>query len=298
MEVRRIWDKAPHNGFTDLVFHLDRWWCILREATSHPATDGSLRVITSVDGDAWESATRLKIGVEDLRHPKLVVTPNGEFMASAACELLHAKTHSLESYVWFSNDGRKWSDAIRVCDPNYLLWRVTWHEDLCYGIAYDRGEAKNIRLYQSLDGRHFDALVENLYDVGYPNQNSIVFLPDNTALCLVRRDSEPVNGLLGISRPPYREWEWKDIGVQIGGPDMLALPDGRLVACVRLYQPRQRTGLGLVDRQSGRFTEFLELPSDGDNGYAGMVWRDNLLWVSYYSSHEEKTAIYLAKVPL
>ena len=297
MEVRRIWDRAPHNGFTDLVFHHDRWWCILREATSHPARDGTLRVITSVDGDAWESAAQLKIGIEDLRHPKLVVTPKGEFMASTACELLQAKTHSIESYVWFSNDGLKWSAAISVGDPDYLLWRVTWHKSVCYGIAYDR-EAKNIRLYQSLDGRRFDALVENLYDVGYPNQNSIVFLPDNTALSLVRRDSEPANGLLGISRPPYREWEWKDIGVQIGGPHMLALPDARLVACVRLYQPRQRTALGWVDRQSGRFTEFLELPSDGDNGYAGMVWRDNLLWVSYYSSHEQKTAIYMAKVPL
>ena len=153
-------------------------------------------------------------------------------------------------------------------------------------------------MYQSLDGRHFDTLVENLYDVGYPNQSSMVFLPDNTARCLVRRDLEPINGLLGISRPPYREWEWKDIGVQIGGPHMLALPDGRLVACVRLHQPRERTGLGWVDRQSGCFTEFLELPSAGDNGYAGMVWRDELLWVSYYSSHEEKTAIYLAEVPL
>jgi hypothetical protein len=29
-----------------------------------------------------------------------------------------------------------------------------------------------------------------------------------------------------------------------------------------------------------------------------MVWRENLLCVSYYSSHEDKTSIYLAKVRL
>ena len=32
------------------------------------------------------------------------------------------------------------------------------------------------------------------------------------------------------------------------------------------------------------------------SGYAGMVWYENMLWVSYYSSHEGKTSIYLAKV--
>ncbi|MEJ7592590.1 MAG: hypothetical protein WKF77_13640 [Planctomycetaceae bacterium] len=45
-------------------------------------------------------------------------------------------------------------------------------------------------------------------------------------------------------------------------------------------------------------TECLELPSGGDTSYAGMVLHDGLLWVSYYSSHEEKTCIYLAKVKL
>ena len=42
--------------------------------------------------------------------------------------------------------------------------------------------------------------------------------------------------------------------------------------------------------------EVLELPSGGDTSYAGMVLKDGILWVSYYSSHEGKTSIYLAKV--
>jgi hypothetical protein len=48
--------------------------------------------------------------------------------------------------------------------------------------------------------------------------------------------------------------------------------------------------------EAGRLTEFLKLPSGGDTSYAGLVWHEDLLWVSYYSSHEGKTAIYLAKV--
>jgi hypothetical protein len=40
------------------------------------------------------------------------------------------------------------------------------------------------------------------------------------------------------------------------------------------------------------------VPSGGDSSYAGLVWHEETLWVSYYSSHEGKTSIYLAKVRL
>ncbi len=44
------------------------------------------------------------------------------------------------------------------------------------------------------------------------------------------------------------------------------------------------------------FEPALVLPSGGDNSYPGMVWHDGLLWMSYYSSHEDKTNVYLAKI--
>ncbi|MCF6285976.1 MAG: exo-alpha-sialidase, partial [Candidatus Hydrogenedentes bacterium] len=40
----------------------------------------------------------------------------------------------------------------------------------------------------------------------------------------------------------------------------------------------------------------LTLPSGGDTSYPGFVWHDDVLWMTYYSSHEEKTSIYLAKI--
>lgn len=52
-----------------------------------------------------------------------------------------------------------------------------------------------------------------------------------------------------------------------------------------------------MDPVSG-ITPALTLPSRGDNSYTGLVWHEGLLWVSYYSSHEGKTSIYLAKVRL
>ena len=46
------------------------------------------------------------------------------------------------------------------------------------------------------------------------------------------------------------------------------------------------------------YQPVLTLPSGGDTSYPGFVWHENTLWMLYYSSHEEKTAIYLAKIRL
>ncbi|MET8233218.1 hypothetical protein ABZS77_21380 [Micromonospora sp. NPDC005298] len=42
----------------------------------------------------------------------------------------------------------------------------------------------------------------------------------------------------------------------------------------------------------------MTLPSGGDTSYPGLVWHNDLLWVSYYSSHEERTCVYVAEVSL
>ena len=46
------------------------------------------------------------------------------------------------------------------------------------------------------------------------------------------------------------------------------------------------------------YKPVLTVPSGGDCSYPGLVWRDNLLWMSYYSSHEGKTSVYLAKIKI
>ena len=296
VQVRRIWDRAPHNAFTDLVHHQGRWWCVFREGQGHVSPDGALRVITSVDAETWESAALLKNARADLRDAKLTLTPDGRFMLSGAGALHKPQAHTHQSYVWYSQDGYTWDNAIPVGDPNYWIWRMTWQGDVCYGIGYECGMVKDLRLYRSQDGRKFETLVKDLYNQAYPNETSIVFQPGEGAICLLRRD--PGHGLLGTAQAPYSEWTWRDVGLRIGGPHMIALPDRRLVAAARLYDDAVRTAVCEVDLQKGRLREMLALPSGGDTSYPGLVWRDGLLWVSYYSSHQGKTSIYLAQVKI
>lgn len=299
--VRKIWDKAPHNAFTDLIRHQDQFVCVFREGQGHVSADGAIRVIGSKDGREWTSLARLELPGADLRDPKIVTAPDGRLMivAAAARNRKPNADADHQSMVWFSRDGREWDHGRDVADPDFWLWRVVWRDVQAYGVGYGTTRTnKLIRLYRSRDGSSFETLVENLFDKGYPNETGLSFLDDGTMVCLLRRDEAPQTGMLGTAPPPYTSWTWRELDARIGGPQLLRLPDGRFVAAVRLYDKNVRTALGWIDPRAGTFREFLALPSGGDTSYPGLVWHDGQLWVSYYSSHEGKTDIYLAQVKL
>jgi hypothetical protein len=310
LDVRMIWDAAPHNAFTGLVRFKDRWFIAFREGKAHVSPDGALRIITSADGEKWESAALITSDQGDLRDAKLAITPEGQLMLAGAVALKDPKPVRHLSKVWFSDDGKDWSRGMTVGDENYWLWRVTFHEKLGYGIGYRTVAPRSARLYVTrTDGRIFETLVPDLGPKGWPGEHDFVFQPDGSAVCLLRRDPPPKNeaegldaaakaglGLVGTSKAPFTQWEWRDVGVRIGGPALLRLPDGRLLATVRLYDGKVRASLCWLDPQSAKLTECLKLPSGGDCSYAGMVLHDGVVLVSYYSSHEGKTKIYLAKV--
>jgi hypothetical protein len=301
VEVKKIWDQAPHNAFTDLIRFEGRWFCVFREGQGHVSPDGALRVLTSEDGDTWTSAALITSETSDLRDAKITVTPDNKLMLGGAGALHQPADYRHQSLVWFSADGRDWSDAVEVGNPDFWLWRITWHRGAAYGVGYATAvptEERTTRLYKSTDGRKFDVLVKNLFDKGYPNETGMVFLEDDTCLCLLRRDGSENSAQLGTARPPYTEWTWKDLGIRIGGPDLLQLPDGRFVVGGRSYPGGAKTKLWWLDPNEAKLTEIVTFPSGGDTSYPGLVWHDGLLWVSYYASHEGKTSIYLAKVKL
>jgi hypothetical protein len=167
------------------------------------------------------------------------------------------------------------------------------------GYRTDRDRTqRTLRFYTSPDGLHYRPLIDEVNVAKGVGEDKILFLEDDSALCLIRHETGDKAAFLGKSKPPYTEWTWTDLGVRIGGPNMIRLPDGRIIAATRLYTPRQRTSLSELDPAAGTLTERLALPSGGDTSYPGLVFHEGLLWVSYYSSHEEKTCIYLAKVKL
>lgn len=296
LDVSRIWGQAKHNAFTDLIRYKERWYCVCREGAAHVSNDGWIRVLTSADGVAWQSASSLWSPDADLRDPKLTITPDERLMLTAAAAFHEGSPIRHRTWVWLSRDGRDWTKPREIGEPNMWLWRVVWHRGIAYSIGYSTVEPRFTRLYASRDGVNFQPHVENFFDRDSPSEASLLFLPDESALCLLRRDRGTATAQLGSSRPPYRGWQWRDLGARIGGPDLIQLPDDRLVAAGRFHAGGAHTALAWLDAQDGTLTEFLKLPSSGDSSYPGLVFQDGLLWISYYSSHEDKSSIYLAKV--
>jgi hypothetical protein len=301
VESRRIWNRAAHNAFTDLLRFKGRWYCVFREGTAHVSPDGALRVISSADGEKWESIALIESSKYDLRDAKLTATPDGRLMLNGAGMIADAKIRYY-SMCWFSaDDGHTWDKGRQIGDPGFWLWRTQWQDGTAYNMGYSTERdrtTRRLRLYRSSDGNKFETLVKKVSAPAGCGEDKILFLKDKTALCLLRHETGDKMAQLGTSKPPYTKWKWRDLNLRVGGPNMLQLPDGRILAATRLYRGGTRTSLSWLDPDNAKLTEVLKLPSGGDTSYAGMVWHEGLLWLSYYSSHEGKTSIYLAKVKM
>lgn len=304
LSVERIWNAAPFNGFTDLIRYKDRWYCVFREAPSHLSSEGKIRVLSSDDGEQWTSVGLISQRSIGLLDPKLTITPQGTLMLSGgSVKRLKSGAESYRSVTRFTENGTNWSEGQLVGDAENWLWSRAWKDGTVYSVGYEVAphgpNAGLAYLYRSRDG----ILWNTSERIAFPNGNeaALVFEADGTAYALLRRDgvNSNQNAQLGTAEAPYTNWTWQDLGVRIGGPEIIQLPDdGRLLATTRMYDDGTHTSLSWIDPASGTLTEALRLPSGGDTSYAGMVLHEGKLWVSYYSSHEGKPSIYLAKVEI
>jgi hypothetical protein len=303
LSVKKIWNAAHHNAFTDLTRFNNHWFCTFREAQGHINGNGKIRVIVSTDGDTWKSAALLEENGIDLRDPKLSVTPDNRLMLTLGGSVYHdKKLVERQPRVTFSKDGTNWSALQRVLTKSDWLWRVTWHKGHAYGtVYYSAANGEALRLVESTDGIHYKT-VSNFKITNRPNEATARFLANDDCVILVRREGEPKgvgnrNAWIGTAHPPYTDWSWHDSGMSVGGPDFIVLPNGKMIASGRKSADKPadvRTFVGWMTDRS--VTPDVTLPSSGDCSYPGMVWHDNTLWLTYYSSHEDHTSIYLAKV--
>jgi hypothetical protein len=248
--------------------------------------------MSSVQGKKWRTLAVLQNPDADLRDGKLTVTPDGRLQLLAAAAFHDKTKQAYQSYLWYSIDGKNWSEPQAAGEADYWLWRLSWLRDQAYTVAYKCGVDRHIRLYQQNAKGQFDVLAPRIYGEGYANEAALIFDDNDKAWCLLRKD--PDHGQLGYSRPPYTQWQCMDIGCRIGGPAAIFTPSGQMLAMVRLYDETVRTSLVTLDQNTGKLTELLALPSGGDCSYAGMVLHQNKLLVSYYSSHQGHCSIYTA----
>jgi hypothetical protein len=303
--VRKVWDAAPHNAFTDLLRWRDSFYCAFREGRGHVSTDGRIRVLESTNAREWSSTHLAQLEGYDLRDAHLTVTPDDRLMliGGAAPRQKDGESAPTGSFVAFSADSVTWTKPHIAIEPGRWLWCVTWHRGKAYGVSYTAGPGERfLRLHTSTDGLHYETLVPRLFDQGSPSETPLRFDRYGTCYALVRRDGRgdtPRSAMLGISRNDYTQWQWHDLGPEFnsfGGPNFIQLPTGYWLAAGRMHTGGAHTAVALLDMVNREMTKLLKLPSGGDTSYPGLLWHGDRLYVSYYSSHEGKTSIYLAEV--
>ena len=317
IQVIKIWDQGVHNAFTDLIRFKDKFYCSFREGDGHVGgSGGKVRILSSVDGKKWQSVALLKIDGVDLRDPKLSVTPDKKIMVIMAGATRDEKNVIEELYPMFSlSDGTGKSFSLpekSILDPAIhpskdWIWRVTWHKGVGYGIDYqlkenggDRSKLKNdawiLYLMQTNNGKYFKK-VSKLDVLDLPNESTVRFDKNDKAYVLIRREAGDKMGVLAESNFPYNDWKYNKLDFKLGGPNFIFLNQQKLIIGTRMHEAVTYTGI-LVTDLKGKVLKTIKLPGSGDTSYPGMLIYDGKLWVSYYSSHEGKTSIYLATIPV
>ena len=187
---------------------------------------------------------------------------------------------------------------------------MIWHDGVGYGTLYQAFYPPGAKvgtkttdehpwefhLVKTTDGVHYDAF--RTFDLGTAGEATPLVLHDGR-MVIITRNAKQAD--LGISPPPFTDWKWKKLDLQLGGPDLIQLPDGTLVLATRVYEGPNggelHTVFGTLSLD-GTFTERVRVPSGSDTSYPGMLVYDGQLWASYYSNHEGRTSIYLARIPL
>ncbi|HQP03626.1 MAG TPA: sialidase family protein [Bacteroidales bacterium] len=319
MEIRMISDSADHNAFPDLIRYKKYFYCAIREADTHEPREnnlyGKIRVIRSKKGDKWETVISFEIPKYDMRDGKFVILPDGRLMMYFGCsEYKNGRLISRLTHVSYSSDGVHFTPPRPVeIDPAIKthfdwVWSITWYDTVGYANLYQikgKGGKWNVYLMKTNDGLHYSPITS--WDLGpRPNEARIRFAPDGRMIVIVRRESGGP-GILGMSYPPFTEWEWYDMSIKLGGPNFLVLSNNKILIGSRLFKSKEvgeqmgkvnedyRTGI-FIASDMGEIRKVVELPSDGDTSYPGMIIYKDYLYVAYYSSHEGKAKIYFAKI--
>ena len=302
--VARIWNAGPHNAFTDLIEYNGKYYCAFREAGAHVPSnsdqDGKIRILVSTDGAVWETAALIARTGYDLRDPKLSVTPLGRIMVSIHGSVYNNGQYmSATEFVAFSEDNEATSFTdlqvitLNASEGRGWLWRVTWNYKTGngYGVTYTGG---NVYLFTTTNGILYTLVTRLNVPAGSHNESTVEILENGQMRIIVRNESG--NGYIGYSGQDFTDWTWFDLGIRLGGPDIMTLPNGETIIGTRSFREnRTYTSLYGLDRNY-KAVHLLEFPSGGDTSYTGLLVVKNELWVSFYSSHEGKSSIYFAKV--
>lgn len=302
-----VWNKAPHNAFTDLIKFNNAYYCVFREGKNHLSYDGKLRIVRSMDGKKWDSFTLLALPAEDLRDPHFFIDNNNQLSVSSNARI-QGKDDEAVCFK-LKNNGFVQTDKVNV-DNDYWLWGFTKRRDKLYTIGYNTKQicysrvnsAKpKLMMFENTDTAciNYGRIQPEQWlskDFKCPSEASLVFTTDSTLIVIVRDENTQGKSHLGISKYPFTTWDWKLFPYHLRGPKLALLPDGKIFLCAASMVAFNTTYYAILNPDDFSIEKIKAFPSGGDTGYPGVIIEGSSALVSYYSSHEGNARVYIQRI--
>jgi hypothetical protein len=260
----------------------------------------------------------------DLRDPHFLVFDDKLFIYSAAWKIIddsppHERDlKQLNSYLVYSQDGENWSQPQAAKGTKeHFVWRTGTYGGKAYmsskkycatGLKYAPREDMNGRksfLLESSDG--FEWKEKSIIQEYRGDETSFLFKENGDVIALSRvleLDTKwrKLPSQLSYSSPPYDKWTNIDLNERVESPVLFKLGD-EYMAAGRWFTPDStceggiRISMAVFYLRDNKLCLARELKSKGDSSYPGFVsFGENRGLLSYYSSHEGSTSIYIAEI--
>ena len=296
-EVRTVRADGQHNAFTALARFRGQLWLAFRAAKDHNSGDGDIVILRSADGKTWSEARRLNV-VPDDRDPQFLVTDKRLLLYDAAMTGAELRT-----YATYTDDGETWSPPQPVYEPRFIIWKPCAYGDKFYSSAHKKdevsgGKGREVHFVDSDDGLAWRK-ISTIRAGNWESETTIHFAPAGQATAFLRQKYGSPPAAIFTAEPPYTDWKFRTPDVNdFSGHSVHTFRGVTYLFSRTIDYGTKKSGCLIYTFADDKLTPYCELPAGGDCAYAEAVEDGDNMLVSYYSSHEGATNVYLAMVPL
>lgn len=297
LEVRQVFANGKHNAFTAMRRFKGELYLAFRAGDGHNSPTADVLVLRSKDGKEWQQTFKFDVAKDD-RDPQMVVTDQRLFLY---CPSMNGK--ELTTWLMYTDDGQKWSDAVKIYEPQFILWKPCIHDGVFYSTAHKKdetsgGKGREVHFVKSADGVKWEK-VSTIRAGNWESETTLYFEPNHHVVAFLRQKYGSPQAQVLESDPPYAEWKARPAGVPHFSGHSVHVFKGVTYLLSRFTKPgKEGFGSMIYTFADGKLTPYCELPAGGDCAYLEAVEDVENMLVSYYSTHEGTTNIYLAVVPL
>ena len=239
IESKKIWDRAFHNAFVDLIAFRGQLLCAFREGDGHvTGKKGKIRILASDDGKHWRPISLLKKEGIDLRNAKFSIRPDSMLVLTGLGTDYQGEVYEWYTWVAYSEDGKTWTPPRRTrgIPSNNWFYDLNWQGDYAYALPMITGtdpvtgivqsRQRTMALFRSKDGMNFSQIGDTLAISPLVGEALIRFKPDSSLFFLIRDGGgHSVTGYYGTAKPPYDSLHPLPLDHGLGGPNLILLPD-------------------------------------------------------------------------